>query len=1079
MSKFDKSKPKYFRDLNNIHGHKTSMKKLIHIKQIIAITLLLVGCRSACLALATPEQLVVGEGFTESLGFHDATPTFSWKLPVGVKNQTAYRIEVKSETPLWDSGWVESDQSVLVPYGGEPLISRQRVEWRVMFRDEKAMESGWSKSAHFEMGLLSAADWEAQWIRPAPETSSSSEFILVKAVYRSRVNPEIQKDVTAFVQEMIKDNMLTVTVSSAALGGDAAPGQGKELMIVYQVDGKVATRIVNEGKTGDFPSADTTEWVTFLRREFPVSGNIERARLYVTARGLFEIKLNGKKVGNDYFANGWTAYVNRLDTLTYDVTAELQSGTNKIDAMLGTGWYAGSIGWRHRKGAFMRRPELLVQLEVTSTDGTVQTLVSDDQWQGTFVGPVISSSIYHGEHYDARREVTSWGPVTANPELGSARLIPKPFAPVRATELLSVKEITEPEPGHFVFDLGQNMVGWPRIRIPVEKDQTTTIRFAEMLKQDGTIYTANYRSAKSTNSYTAAETGTIEWEPVFTYHGFRYVQLTGLPEGIKPQKDWVTGVVLHSDLPRIGKFESSHAKLNQLQSNITWGQRGNFLDIPSDCPQRDERQGWTGDAQVFCPTSMFNYDSHAFWKSWLGSMRDDQMTDGRIPHIIPSPLQKGGGSPGWLDAATIIPWEVYVRTGDIEVLAENFDMMERLVGWYRSKSKEGLIPKIGGFGDWLQPYAETRFGETPQPLIGTAFYANSVKILSDSARVLDRTSDATTYAAEAAAVALAFGTHYFDADGKIQNAPETQTAYILALEFGLVPVGMEDQAAAHLLRLIDDADGHLRTGFLGTPFINRVLQRAGYPDLAFSILFKETYPSWFFSINQGATTMWERWNSYSHKDGFGAASMNSFNHYAYGAIGQWMYERIAGLAPDPAQPGYKHILIQPLIGGPLEWASAELETSYGLAKSKWTKTDGKLTMDVIVPPNTTATVVFPEHRGEVTWVEGKTESKSKTDAKNRTVLELDAGTHQFELNLPHIENSGVQKPEARKVIPAIQGGKTAFRVMKKHKIQVNDLHAFITPNLKEYALAADNVHFTNEGYNQLGKKVVESIKINL
>jgi alpha-L-rhamnosidase len=854
-------------------------------------TLLSVASAGLVYAGGGAHSLTVGEGFVDPVGYHNALPTFSWKLPAGVGKQTAYRVEVKGETPLWDSGWVESGQSVFVPYGGDPLHSRQQLEWRVRFRDETGKESGWSKFANCELGLLSSSDWKAQWIRPQAEAD---------------------------------------------------------------------------------PEKETVAW---LRREFPVSGKIAHARLYVAARGVFDIQLNGKKVGNDHFANGWTSYTHRLDTLTYDVTDQLKKGENAVSVMLGTGWYAGRIGWKHQKGLFGRHPELLLQLEITRKDGSVETIVSDGSWQATFDGPVLSSSLYDGEHYDARKEVAGWSGVVVNPELGSARLVPKPFAPVRATETRTVRNITEPEPGRFVFDLGQNMVGWARIRIPVEKDQTTTIRFAEMLNTNGTLYTENYRSAKSTDFYSAAETGTIEWEPTFTFHGFRYVELSGLPAGAKPNKNWVKGIVLHSDLPRIGSFESSHEKLNQLQSNIVWGQRGNFLDIPTDCPQRDERLGWTGDAQAFCPTSMFNYDCHAFWKSWLGSMRDDQMPDGRIPHVIPDALGKGD-SPGWMDAATIIPWEVYVRTGDIEMLADNYKMMERLVCWYRSMVVDGLTPEIKGFGDWLQPYSKNTKGDTPHPLLGLAFYAKSCRILADSARVLERDADAKKYDAEASALKQSFARHYFDGDGKLQNAPETQTAYLLAIEFDLIPEALQKKASAHLVRLIGEADGHLRTGFLGTPFITRVLDSKGYPDLAFDLLFKETYPSWFYSINQGATTMWERWNSYSHKDGFGPVGMNSFNHYAYGAIGQWMYERVAGLAPDPGHPGYKHFFVRPIIGNRLEWAHAELETPYGKAFSGWKKEDGRLIMEVVVPPNTTATIEFPNGR------------------KSETVL---AGTYRYEL----------------------------------------------------------------------------------
>ena len=923
----------------------------------------------ASVGAAVPQALTVGEGFESPLGFHDPTPTFSWKLPIGVAKQTAYHIQVKDG---WDSGWVESGASHLVPYGGKPFQSREAVEWRVRYRDQGGKESGWSDLASFELGLLSSQEWKAKWIRP--QSAPLTDVDVIWAVYRSKRNPQLQKDVTDRVLAALS-NRQQLVVSNDALGCDPALGEVKELVLKFR--NKKNEAIIDE--QGRWPKVDERERVAWLKREFQMSGKVKKARLYVTARGLFEIQLNGRKVGRDYFANGWTSYAHRLDTLTYDVTDQLKDGSNEVVALLGTGWYAGRIGWKHKRHLRGRPPELLMQLEITLEDGTVQTILTDERWQGTHSGPIISSNLYDGEHVDARIELSKWESVTVNPELGAARLRPKPFAVVRATEELAVQEITQPEPGRFVFDLGQNMVGWARLNIPVRKDQTVTIRFAEMLKQDGTLYTENYRSAKSTDSYTAAKNGIVEWEPTFTFHGFRYVELSGLPKDAEPNKNWVTGIVLHSDLPKIGSFESSHAKLNQLQSNIVWGQRGNFLDIPTDCPQRDERLGWTGDAQVFVAAAMFNYDCHAFWKSWLGTMRDDQLADGRLPWVIPGVV--GAGGPGWQDAATIIPWEAYVRTGDQELLADNFEMMERLVGWYRSQAKDNRIHKIFAFGDWLQPYAQVKGdkkkGDTPAALLGTAYYANSARILADSARVLGRNAEADKYNAEAAAVRQAFAAYYFDTDGKLKNAPETQTAYLLAIAFELIPQGKVDKAVPHLVRLVNEAGGHLRTGFLGTPFICPVLDAQGHSDLACSVLFKETYPSWFFSINQGATTMWERWNSYSHEDGFSDFRMNSFNHYAYGAVSQWMVERLAGLAPDPENPGYRHFFVRPVFAPQLNCARAELETPYGKASTSWKREDGVVKVSTTVPPNTRATVELP----------GWTISKK-----------LGPGTHQFDIS---------------------------------------------------------------------------------
>lgn len=861
--------------------------------------LFLAGLALAVDSHASPaHSLTVSESFTDPIGFYDSTPTFSWKLPRRTAKQSAYRVEVTSDELLWDSGWVESDQSVLVPYEGEPLTSRQQVVWRVNFRDGAGQPAGWSEPATIEMGLLSSRDWAASWIRPAAEIDTAQER------------------------------------------------------------------------------------VAWLRKGFGVSKPVRRARLYVTARGVFQASLNGTQVGSEVLAPGWTSYSKRIDTLTYDVTNLLERGHNAIGVALGTGWYAGRLGWKHDKGLFGRFPEALVQLEIVYQDGSKQSVLSDNEWKATHDGPIRSASLYDGEHYDARKAMpgwdragfddTRWDPVIAEMELGEARLAPKPFGTSVVTETVPTVSVAEPAPGHFVFDLGQNLVGWMALEMPGVAGEPIQVRCAEMLNPDGTIYTDNYRTAKSTNVYTPAETGVFRWKPTFTFHGFRYLELTGVPEGTTPDPSWVTGLVVHTRMPKIGSFRSSDELLNRLQANISWGQRGNFLDVPTDCPQRDERLGWTGDAQAFCSTALFNYDCHAFFKSWLGSMRDDQLADGQIPHVIPDVLRGKAGSPGWMDAATIVPWDVYVRTGDREILADNYAMMTALVDWYRARAKDGVVRQIGGFGDWLQPYSEDRRGETPKPLLGSAFFAKSLQILADSAAVLGKPEHAALQH-EAEAVRRAFADHFFDGRGRLKGPNATQTGYVLALEFGLVPEPLRAAAAGELVRLIEDADGHLRTGFLGTPYLTRVLDNTGHTDTAFSLLFNPTYPSWFFSIHQGATTMWERWDSYTHADGFHPQSMNSFNHYAYGAVGSWMYERVAGLAVDPARPGYKHFYIRPAIGGPLTSAHADLETPYGRAASGWSLDGDTLTMQVEVPPNTTATVEFPTDRQREVLAAGRHE----------------------------------------------------------------------------------------------------------
>lgn len=932
------------------------------------------------------------EGLEEPMGVGRADPQLGWKLDGSTpgQRQTAYHILAASapelleegRADLWDSGNVESDQSTWVSYRGQPLVSRQEVFWKVRAWDQDGDPGTWSKVARFEVGLLQNSDWSARWMRLPREIQQPTVEIL-KAQYGVAGHPEQQVDLTEKITSLVAEGKTGFKAGNDLAGRDPAFGVKKTLELEYVLNGESRKLIVNEDQRVNLVKAP--EYTPqYLRRVFQYDKDVARARLYVTAKGLYEVFLNGQRVGNDQFAPGWTSYENRIETLAYDVTGLVHEGENVLGALLGEGWYAGRLMTKK----FMypeARPALLLQLEITRADGSTETIVTDDQWVATEDGPVRTSAIYDGEVYDANLELPGWNntgfddqawlPVATEAVADKPLLVPKRHAPVRVTGELPTVSVTEPEPGRFIFDLGQNMVGWPRISIPVEKGKKVTVRFAEMLEKDGRLYTANYRNAKSTDEYVPAASGSIAWEPTFTFHGFRYVELSGLPQGAQPEKEWVTGVVLHSDMRRIGDFTSSHAKLNKLQSNIVWGQRGNFLDIPTDCPQRDERLGWTGDAQVFAPAALFNYDSHAFFKSWLTTMRDDQAANGSIPHVIPK-TSMGGASPGWQDAGVIVPWEVYLRTGDREVLEENFDMMQKLVGFYRGIAKENRIVKIGAFGDWLQPYAEKTQGDTPYELIGTAYYALDAEIVAKAAGVLGRSDEAKRFADEAASVKKAFADHYFTADGKLQNAPETQTAYLMAIGFGLIPEELKKPAGEHLVRLVHEADDHLRTGFLGTPLINPVLDRMGYSDLSCTILFKETYPSWFFSINQGATTMWERWNSYSHADGFGNPGMNSFNHYAYGAVGTWMVERLAGLAPDPEKPGYRHFFVRPLVSAPLDAAAAELDTPYGMAASRWTRKGDAVDLEVVVPPNASATIVFPDGRDPET---------------------VPAGTHRFTL----------------------------------------------------------------------------------
>ncbi|MEX0332009.1 MAG: family 78 glycoside hydrolase catalytic domain [Puniceicoccaceae bacterium] len=707
----------------------------------------------------------------------------------------------------------------------------------------------------------------------------------------------------------------------------------------------------------------------YLRKEFELEAVPSSVVAHVTALGLYELYINGQRVGDGELSPGWTDYHTRVPYQTFEVSDLLREGTNTIGVMLGDGWYCGKM-FINRRACYGDYPEFLLQMETPGANGRDILLTTDDSWK-TATGPILMSDIYDGEIYDARLEMdgwdrsgfddSGWESVAMRPLDADVLIEPARIRPVRRMNILSTQKFWKAPNGEWLFDLGQNMVGWAKVRLPSEEGREITIRFAEMLQQDGNLYTENYRSAKSTNIYIARGGSDLEeWEPTFTFHGFRYVGLAGLPEDAVPSADWVEGIVLHTDMDQSGEFACSNDLLNQLQSNIIWGQKGNFLEVPTDCPQRNERLGWTGDAQIFCPTASFNFDVLDFFNKWMIDVRDAQREDGSVPVIAPDGFKSSfRESPAWSDAIYLIPWEIYVRYGDIGILRDNFEAM---LAWldYQKTNSPGLVREETGYGDWLQPYPKNgdNKGDTNRSLIGTAHFAYGAGLTARIAGLIGEVEEAERLKKLAEEVRQVFVETFWLPEGKLSS--DTQTAYLLALAFDLLDEEAEVQALDNLIRLIEEADNHLGTGFVGTPLLAPTLTRYGKTKLAYEIVLKETYPSWIFSIHQGATTMWERWNSYSHAEGFGNVAMNSFNHYAYGAIGQWMYETIAGLAPDPDNPGYKHFFVRPQPGGNLTWARATLRTPQGKAGSSWKLSDGKLSIEAIVPEGSTCTVVLPE-----------------------------------------------------------------------------------------------------------------------
>ena len=711
-----------------------------------------------------------------------------------------------------------------------------------------------------------------------------------------------------------------------------------------------------------------------LRRDFAVKGPIQNARAYVTSHGLYELWLNGRRVGEELFTPGWTAYAERLQYQTYDVTSLLKPGPNAVGALLGNGWYRGDLP--RRRNVYGDRLALLVQIELTHPDGSREVVGTDGSWKAA-TGPILMSEIYHGETYDARLEKPGWA--TAGFDDGSwsgvrvvdaapHRLVAPAGPPVRRIEELRPVKILKTPPGDTVVDMGQNMVGWVRLKVEGPAGATVTLRHTEVLDKDGNLYTESLRVAKQTIRYTLRGGGLETYEPHFTFQGFRYVAVEGYPGELT--LDSLTGVVVHSDIAPSGAFESSRPLVNQLQHNIRWGQKGNFLDVPTDCPQRDERLGWTGDAQAFCRTAAFNFDVASFFTKWLRDLSADQYENGSVPHVIPdaltTPDRAAAGSAGWADAAVIVPWTMYLSYGDRRLLEEQYDSMARWVEYMRVRAGDDMVwDGDVHFGDWLAYAAPPREARsypgatTSKDLIATAFFAHSTELLRRIARVLGRSEDAARYGELVSKVKTAFGEEFVTGRGRIGE--NTQTAYLLALQFDLLPEEMRAAAAERLAREVRER-GHLTTGFLGTPYLCHVLSRYGHLDEAYMLLSREEYPSWLYPVTQGATTIWERWDGQKPDGTFQDPSMNSFNHYAYGAIGEWMYRVMAGIEIDEAAPGYKHVLIQPRPGGGFTQVKAHHDTMYGRVSSAWTLEGGRFSLTVEVPPNTTATVRLPAAR---------------------------------------------------------------------------------------------------------------------
>ncbi len=877
---------------------------------------------------------------TNPLGIDVARPRLAWKIGASRRGtvQSAYHIRAAARAEdlpggqnlLWDSGRVQSEQSVHVVYGGPALASRQRVWWQVRVWDNHGGTSEWSEPAWWEMGLLKTGDWQADWIEP-----------------------NLKED----------------------------------------------------------PKASNP--CPMLRKEFRLNGAIKAARAYVTCRGLYRMELNGHMVDDELFTPGWTAYLRRLQYQTYDVTELLRSGVNCAGVILGDGWYRGRLVWEDRRNLYGQKAALLAQIEVEYQDGRREIVSTDGTWKAS-TGPILKSDIYDGELYDARREIdgwskpglddTGWAGVTVAGH-DKKLLVAPAGVPVRAMEEIKPVKVIETPKGETVVDMGQNMVGWVRIKVQGPAGTRIKLRHTEMLDAQGNFYTENLRTAKQTVEYILRGKGEEVYEPHFTFQGFRYVAVEGWPGRLS--LDDLTGVVIYSDIGSAGTFECSNPLINQLQHNIQWGQKGNFLDVPTDCPQRDERLGWTGDAQVFARTACFNANVAAFYTKWLADVAADQQPSGAVPYVIPNVLSLGAkegasASAGWADAAVVVPWTVYLCYGDTRILEQQYSSMKAWVDYMAGRAGDSCFWNTDfTFGDWLA-FSTTRSdypgATTDKDLVCQAYFARSTDLLQRTAQVLGKKDDAEKYGRLLEKIKKVFRDEFVTANARL--ASNTQTAYSLALAFGLLPEAMRERAAQ---RLADDVARfkHITTGFLGASLVCPVLGDYGHFDQAFMLLNRKDYPSWLYPVTKGATTIWERWDGLKPDGTFQDKGMNSFNHYAYGAIGEWLYRVVAGIDIDERNPGYKHILIQPHPGGGLTHAKARHDSLYGPIEAGWRLAANKMTLNVEIPPNTTATIRLPKAKLADVRESGKPLDSSEAirdplQDKDAVVMRVGSGRYTFE-----------------------------------------------------------------------------------
>jgi alpha-L-rhamnosidase len=1094
----------------------------------VALALAALGSIGSAAPFRGPIDLRVNNLKTP-LAIDDLTPSYSWQLqdPARGAKQTAYEVLVATSADLlahgkadvWDSGRIQSSQSLNVRYAGPAIHASTRYFWQVRLWDAAGKPCTDSETSWWESGLLSQKAWQADWIgyetaeesvvRNAPSVwiASPEASALAKEAsheqriaYRagvtlakpirhavlyatgqdtvsawvngtqtmtaSKLPPWMQmpwkKFAAADVTESLRAGSNTLAIESVhyvvnpnGMATQDAPPMMATLVVEF-TDGSWTSYASNpEWKTAIHPqtgwqqtSFDDAAWknavafapnagstadplgppwipdsVKALRHTFKAA-SIKSARLYATALGAYELFLNGKRVSDDILAPGWTDYRQTVKYQTYDVTAQLVNGDNAIAALLAPGWYETPLEWVQQPNNYgLTPPALRAQLRIEHKDGSVEWVATDSSWIADR-SYIRHSELYDGETQDARQlepgwnsasfDATQWHPV-AIVHPAPVAIEAEDFPPIRIEKMIAAKTLAQPRPGVYVYDFGQNLSGVPLLKVAGPAGTEVRLRFAEILNADGTIYTDNLRTALATDHFTLKGGGPEQFTPQFTFHGFRYVELTGLPT--EPSKDAVTALAFHTDAAFAARLHTGSAMIDQLWSNILWGQRSNFVGIPTDCPQRDERLGWMADAQVFWRAAGYNMDLAAFSRQFSQVMRGTQSGTPYYGTFSPGTLQQSSASgAGWSDAGVIIPWTSWLQTGDTRIVDQNWAAMEKYLDAIARANSDGLVTHDPGihYGDWLSPE-----GKTSYTLIATAYWAYDTTLMREMARATGRTQDEQKYARLFEKIRDSFQKQFVRSDGFVAGADndessfgvinnpdakasggDTQTGYVLALHMNLLPEALRAAAAKKLSDKIEANHGLLGTGFLGTPYLLEELTKTGHADLAFKLLLNTQYPSWGYMVEHGATTMWERWNG---DQMLNDPSMNSYNHYAYGAVADWIYRYAAGIDATPLDAGFHTVVLHPVFDARLGSVAFDYDSAYGPIHSDWT-IDGKTAKwHIVIPANTTAWLPLNAAQAAKYRMDGISISHSKqAKASTRDRVdgyELAPGSYTFEVRL--------------------------------------------------------------------------------